>query len=254
MGALETWIAAVGQVGARVAGLLLVAPFFSHLAVPVRVKAALVVFLTALLYPVSGPHAAPAGVVHWTAIFLSESLVGFLIGLSAMLVFEAAQFAGQLLGVQVGLSLVSVLDPQTQADSPVLSMFLQTVLMLLFLEMNVHHWLLRAMADSFRFLPAGSASLTGSLTDNILRCASAIWVVGFEIAAPVVAATLTADVVFAFLGKASPQMPVLLVGMPLKIVIGLGTLFAALRFWSVIFDRQFALALATDERWLNLAR
>jgi flagellar biosynthesis protein FliR len=254
MGALETWIAAVAQVGARVAGLLLVAPFFSHLAVPVRVRAGLVVFLTALLYPASGPHSVSTGVMNWAAVFLSESLVGFLIGLSATLVFEAVQFAGQLLGVQVGLSLVSVLDPQTQADSPVLSMFLQTILLLLFLQLNVHHWLLRAMADSFRFLPPGSASLHGALTENVLRSASAIWVIGFEIAAPVVAATLTADVVFAFLGKASPQMPVLLVGMPLKIVIGLGTLFAAMRFWPALFDRKFAFALSTGERWLHLAR
>jgi flagellar biosynthetic protein FliR len=254
MGSLETWVVAIAQVGARVSGLLMFAPFFSHVAIPAKVKTGLVVFITALLYPMSGPYAAATDVTSWTVVFLGESLVGFLIGLSAMLVFEAAQFAGQLLGVQVGLSLVSVLDPQTQADSPMLSMFLQTILLLLFVEMNVHHWLLRAMADSFRFLPLGHASLSGALTGDLLRSTGAIWITGVEIAAPVIAATLTADVVVAFLGKASPQMPVLLVGMPLKIVLGLVALFAALRFWPVIFDRQFALALAAGERWLHLAR
>jgi flagellar biosynthesis protein FliR len=254
MGELENWIAAIAQVGARVAGLLIMAPFFSHIAIPIRVKSALVVFLTILLYPVSGPRAIPSGIAEWASTFLGESLVGFLIGLSAMLVFEAVQFAGQFLGVQVGLSLVSVLDPQTQAESPVLSMFLQTLLLLLFLEMNVHHWLLRALADSFRFLPIAHVALNGALVAEIFHAASAIWIVGVEIAAPVMAATMLADVVIAFLGKASPQMPVLFVGMPVKIILGLGTLYAALRFWPAIFDRQFALALAVGERWMHLAK
>jgi len=131
---------------------------------------------------------------------------------------------------------------------------LQTLLLLLFLEMNVHHWLLRALADSFRFLPIAHVALNGALVAEIFHAASAIWIVGVEIAAPVMAATMLADVVIAFLGKASPQMPVLFVGMPVKIILGLGTLYAALRFWPAIFDRQFALALAVGERWMHLAK
>ncbi len=254
MAGLEFWISGITQVGARVAGVLIFAPFFSHLAIPVRIKVGLVIFLTALLYPVSGPHVASAGFCRGLALLLSESLVGFLVGLSAMFVFEAVQFAGQLLGIQVGLSLVSVLDPQTQADTPVLSMFLQLLLLLLFLQMNVHHWLLRGLADSFRLLPPGRAGLNGFLLQDILESASAIWIIGLEISMPVVAATMTADLAIAFLGKASPQMPVLLVGMPLKIVLGLTTLAAALRYWPAVFDRHFAAALSVGERWLHLAR
>ncbi len=253
--AVETWILALAQVGARVAGLLMFAPFFSHLAIPLRVKGGLAVFLTVLLYPVSGPHRAVTSATALLAGLLQESLVGFLIGLSVVLIFEAAQFAGQLLGIQVGVSLVSVLDPQTQAESPVLSMFLQTMLLLLFLEMNVHHWLLRGLADSYRLLPPGqAASLRGALVEDLLRSAAAILVIGVEIAAPVLATTMLADIVGAFLGKASPQMPVLLVGLPIKCVLGLATLCAALRFWPGFFDRHFAIALGTSERWLELAR
>lgn len=254
MQALETWITAVLQVGARVAGLMMFAPFFSHAAIPARVKSGLVVLLTVVLYPVSGVHVASLGAGQAAAMLLQATLVGFLIGLSAMLTFEAAQFAGQLLGIQVGLSLVTVMDPQTQADSPVLATFLQTLVLLLFLGMNVHHWLLRALADSFRFLPANGYGIRGMLVEDILRSAKVIWILGIEIAAPVLAVTLLADVVVAFLGKASPQMPVILVGMPAKNTLGLAALFSAIRFWPAIFDRQFALALSTGERWLHLAR
>lgn len=254
MGQLEHGLMTVLLLGARVSGLVLFAPFFSHTAIPARVKAGLVILLTVLLASANPPQVAPAGVADGMAAFLSETLVGFLIGLSVMLVFEAAQFAGQVVGMQVGLSLVSLLDPQTQADSPVLSVFLQTLLLLLFLQLNVHHWLVRGMFESVRWLPCGHAFCRGPLVATVLHAASAIWICGMEIAAPVVAATLVADVVVAFLGKASPQMPVLLVGMPVKVVLGLVTLAGALRFWPVLFDRQFAAAIGQGERWLQLAQ
>ncbi|ABF40642.1 flagellar biosynthetic protein FliR [Candidatus Koribacter versatilis Ellin345] len=250
---LEVWVQSIVLVGTRIAALVLFAPFFSHAAIPPRVKGGLVVLLTILLYP-SVISATVLSASEVVGVVLHETFIGMLIGLSSVLVFEAVQFAGQCLGIEVGLSLVSVLDPQTQADSPVLSVLLQTILLLLFLDLNVHHWLLRALADSYRLIPPGAGRLTGVVVQDLFQQAGMIFALGVQIAAPVLAATLLADIVFAFLAKASPQMPVLLLGMPVKFVLGLTTLWAGLRFWPVIFDRNFALALQSGERWLHLAR
>ncbi len=250
---LLSWMNAFSLLGTRIAGLFLIAPFFSHAAIPMRIKAGFTVLLTILLYPVISPNTPVSVVPNGLGFLLRESIVGVLIGLSSVLTFEAAQFAGHCLGVEVGVSLVSVLDPQTQAESPVLAVLLQTLLLLFFLALNIHHWLLRALAHSFQLIPPGSATLSGVLTGDILKQSARIWILGVEIAAPVLAATLLADLVMAFLAKASPQMPVLLVGMPVKFVLGLTVLWAGLRSWPTLFDKQFALALETGERWLRLA-
>ena len=92
---------------------------------------------------------------------LSEALIGMLLGLAVQFVFEAAQLAGQVMGMQVGYGLVNILDPNTQVDTPVLSVFSQTMAMLIFLQLGVHRWLVRALAASFTYLPAGTALATG---------------------------------------------------------------------------------------------
>src|SRR5208337_828453 len=113
---------------------------------------------------------------------LSEALIGMLMGLAVQFVFDAAQFAGQAMSMQVGYGLVNILDPNTQVDTPVLAVFSQTVVMLVFLQMDVHHWLLRALANSFTYLPAGAAGAGGELTKQVLHATSGIWRAGVPIA------------------------------------------------------------------------
>src|SRR5882724_12406877 len=147
-------------VGARVAGVMIFPPFFGSDAIPLPVKAGLTVTLTVLLYPVYDPLAMQADALGWMRVLSGEVLVGLFLGLALHFVFEAAQFAGQVAGVQTGFSLITILDPQTQADTPVLALFQQLVVLLIFLHLNVHHWLLRGLAASFTYLPPGKVLAT----------------------------------------------------------------------------------------------
>ena len=157
----------LASIGIRISGLLLFAPFFGSDAIAPRIKIGLVVAITALLYPVCGPRAlelSPSGILR---VAVGELLVGLLLGLSVELVFEAAQFAGQLMGVQVGFSLVNILDPNTQVDTPVLSLFSQTIVTLIFLGFGMHRCLLRGLAASFAYLPPGAISLPGDVAQEL---------------------------------------------------------------------------------------
>jgi len=184
---------------------------------------------------------------------LSEALIGILLGLAVQFVFEAAELAGQVMGTQVGYGLVNILDPNTQVDTPVLSVFMQTVAMLIFLQLGVHRWLVRALAASFSYLPAGTALATGAMTQQLLHAAGGIWLAGVQLAAPVLLATLMVDLVLGFLGKASPQLPVLFLGLSVKSMVGLSLLGLSLRYWPGIFDRYFTSAIHSGERLLQLA-
>ncbi len=118
-------------IGARVSGLMIFAPFFGNGAIPVRIKAILVIVITAVLYPVYSAQVGVITLMQWPGVVARELVLGIAIGLAANFVFEAAQMAGQVLGVQMGYSLVNILDPQTQVDTTVVAMFHQTVAFLL---------------------------------------------------------------------------------------------------------------------------
>jgi len=174
-------------------------------------------------------------------------------GLAVQLVFEAAQFAGQLMGMQVGFGLVNIIDPSTQVDTPVLAVFAQTMAMLIFLQLGVHRWLLRALAGSFVYLPAGAAMASGPMVQALLRAAGGIWLAGVQIAAPTLIATLLTDLVLGFLGKASPQLPVLFLGLSVKSLVGLLLLAVSLRYWPGVFDHYFTEAIHYSEHLLQLS-
>jgi len=251
---LETLITAVLFAGVRIGSLLLFSPFLGSEAVPMGIKAALTIALTALLWPVYGPLEIAADAVGWLRVVCGEVMIGLLLGLSLQFVFEAVQFAGQVMGVQAGFSLITLLDPQTQADTPVLSIFCQLVALLIFFQLNVHHWLLRGLAASFSYLPPGSVLGGRGPVLGLLQAAEGIWLAGLQIAAPVVAATLIADVALGFVGKASPQLPVVFVGLPIKTLASLAVLAGSIGLWTRFFEGQFSNALVWSERLLHLAR
>jgi len=251
---IERTLAAWMIAGSRVTGLLVVAPFLGSAAVPPRIKIGLAFFLTLFLVPLvpATPAVLPAPAL--IGLLLGEFAIGFLLGLTLQLIFEAGQIAGQICGVQMGYSLASIINPDnSQADSAVLSTFFELIVLLLFIQLSVPHWLLRGLARSFSYLPPGHFALTWPAVSTLLNFFAAMWVAGLQIAAPVLVASLFADVALGFIGKASPQLPVLFVGISIKNLLGLALLCGAAAFWPRFFDARFGRALDASERILRLA-
>jgi flagellar biosynthetic protein FliR len=250
---LLTIISGLLTIGVRLTGLMLFAPFFGSVVIPSRVKAILVLSITVLLFPTVGHNLAASSLATWPLMIFMEFLIGVGMGIATNVVFEAAQMAGQVLGVQMGYSLVNILDPQTQVDTTVISLFYQSIVMLLFLRMDVHYWLLRAIGNSFLYMPVGTMHLSSLFTMAIVKTVGQIFGLGIQIAAPVLSATLVADIVLGLLGKASPQLPLMLLGPSIKSLLGLSILIATLKYWPDLFRRLFLDALANGEHLLHLA-
>ncbi len=239
--------------GLRIGGLMTFAPFLGSTSISVRFKAALTVAFTVLLYPVCAPQVSQVTAANWLGMVLSESCLGLLLGLTVQFVFEAAQFAGQFASIQMGFSLVTILDPQTQADTPVISVFFQTVALFLFLQLNIHHWMIRALARSYALVPVGSVTLSAPLLREFFHVASSMWVVGVELAGPVVLGTMVVDLSLKFLGKVSPQIPVMIMGVSIKFLLGVAILVAAMAYWPSLFESHFGAALGMADHLLRLA-
>ena len=241
-------------IGVRLSGLMLFAPFFGSDAMPARVKAGLVLALSFVLYPMVAPRFPVFSLAQWPLLVFGELLVGASIGIATSLVFDAVQMAGQVLSVQMGYSLISILDPQTQAESTVMATFHQALAMLIFLRLDVHLWILRAIGDSFTYLPPGSAHLSPAFVRTALGAGAAVFSIGLQLAAPVLSATFLADLVLGLLGKASPQLPVMLLGPAIKSMLGILVLIGTLKYWPDMFRGLFLNAIGLGEQLLHLAR
>lgn len=250
---LDQLLAAAVFIGARIAGLMVYCPFLGSNAIPLPLKASLTLLVTALVYTLHGPLQLDLNAWQWVGVALSEVGIGLVLGLTANFMMEAPMMAGQILGVQMGYSLATLFDPQTQADTPVLAEFHRLAALLIFLHLNVHHWLLRAVVRSFAYLPAGAAPSSLAATSGLLHAAGAIFLAGVQIAAPGLAATLVADVGLGFLGKASPQLPVLFIGLAVKNLLGLAILIVVVAYWPNAFSRLFFESITVGERLLLCA-
>jgi flagellar biosynthesis protein FliR len=250
---IEQTVAAWMIVGSRISGLLMVAPFLGSASVPPRIKIGVAFLLTLFLVPLVPlpPAALPAPAL--IGILIGEFAIGFLLGFTLQIFFEAGQLAGQVCGVQMGFSLASIINPDSQADSPVLSSFYELIVLLLYVQLSVPHWLLRGLARSFTYVPPGHFSLSWPAVHGLFEFAAAMFVAGLQIAAPVLVASLFADVALGFIGKASPQLPVLFIGISLKNLLGLALMCGAVTFWPRFFDARFGRALEASERILKLA-
>ncbi len=239
-------------IGLRVGGLMSFAPFIGNASIPARIKAVFTLAITALLYPICPVPQVALTVVGLTRLALGEAVLGLGIGLCLQFIFEGAIMAGQLGGFQFAFSLVNVIDPTTNVDTPVLSVFHQLFALLIFLQLNVHHWLLRGIVKSFDYVPVGSVVLRLPMLKELFRDAGGLWLVGVQIATPILLSTILLDVAVGFLSKASPQMPAILLSIPLKSLVGYAILAATVGLWPVFFERHFALALGWSERLLHL--
>ena len=250
---LDQILATAVLIAIRLSGLMVAAPFFGSTAIPVRVKGALTVVLTYLLYPVVSPVAAGRPLLVWLGWGASEFTIGLLIGLVMQFVFEAVSLAGAISGVQLGFSLESIIDPSTQASSNALAVFYQMITLYIFLQMNIHLWILKGLVASFHDIPLGG-SISRPAAMTLLQMATEIWRVGLQIALPILAITVLIDTALGFLSKAAPQLPVLFVGISVKDVAGLLVLMSVVTFWPRFLSDQFWNALTATEHLLRLTQ
>ncbi len=241
-------------ISVRLSGLMLFAPFLGSVVIPARIKAGLVFLLTVLLYPMLSRSLTPLPLGEWPLLVFRELLLGVAFGIATSIVFEAVQMAGQILSIQMGYSLVNILDPTTQVDTTVMAMFHQSLAMLIFLRLDVHLWLLRAIGNSFTYLPPGTAQLTRPFAMSLVGSGASILLVGVQIAAPVLSATLLTDIVLGLLGKSSPQLPLMMLGPAVKSLLGLAILFSSLKYWPDMFRNLFLESMGYADRLLHLAR
>lgn len=235
----------------RVSGIVAFAPFFSSTVLPMRAKAVFTIAVAFLLAPVvaalPNAHASLS-----LAALVGELGVGLVYGLSLALLAEMMLFAGQIAGLQFSFSLVNLMDPASAIQTPLLGDLFQLMGTLVVITAGLDRILLASLVRSFRAVPLGAFALAPPAALAIVRAAGGIFLAALELAAPVLAATLLVEAAVALVGKLSPQLPVMMLTVPLKTLTGFAILAGSLALWPRLIEARFAGLLDMAERLINL--
>src|SRR5262245_4059 len=217
---------------ARCSGIFVFTPFFGSLNVPVQARLILAVgisYLFTLSYQLS-KFTVPLTLPGILLGLMGELVVGLAIGFAAHALFAGLQYAGQIMGFQIGLSFVNAVDPQTSSRSTTLSIYQTEIGLMLFLGLNGHHWFIRAIANSLIVLPPYSVHIGQQFVLKMADLVAQVFVIGFQVAAPVTAVLILTDLALGLIGRSAPQVHILVIGFPLKILAGITALGLALYF------------------------
>lgn len=251
-GQLDAWLAAFAFPLARILALLATAPVFNNAAMPMRIRLIAGLAIAIALAPaLPSMPAVPAGSWVGLAMLAQQILIGLLMGLTLRIVFVAIDVAGELIGLQMGLSFAMFYDPQSASQTPVVSEFLGLLGTLLFLAMNGHLLTLSALAQSFILLPVTPEPIAAKGLAALLAWSATLFSAGVLLSLPLVAALLIANIAMGVLARVAPQLNLFAVGFPVTILAGFTVLMLSLPYFGAalgnLFDQAFV-ALATVMR------
>jgi flagellar biosynthetic protein FliR len=215
-------------------GILLAIPGIGGETVPIRVRAGLALATGVVLLPVVPPTGSYSGggetlgLVSLTMLVGTEFLVGLVATLVMRLLLETFALAGEIMGLQMGLSFAQQVDPSTRQPMSMIGQLMSWILLIVFLNLGGHYLLLRLAAGSFSAFPPGSLILTQQTAEGILQWSEHFFVDAFRLALPVICIVLIVDIGLALMTKFGQEFQVLMLAFPIRIGLGLFVITASL--------------------------
>ena len=224
----------------RVSGIIATAPVFGSSNIPPQIKVVLSLMLALILYPfIPLITVYPDRPDHYIMLIASEMLIGLVLGIIARFLFAAVEFAGTVIGFQMGLGMAMVFDPQSQEQISLVGRFENATATLIFLAMDGHLIVLQALVRSYSVLPPGGASISRPLVENLTELSASVFVIGLQIGAPLIVALFLANAVVGLLARSVPQIQVFVVGFPLTLMLGFIFLFFGMPFFAQAVHQMF---------------
>jgi flagellar biosynthetic protein FliR len=219
----------------RIAGMMVWAPLLGSQQIPKRVKALIACVVALGMAPGLSPHLNLPQTSWGLAVAIGgEIIFGAAMGMILSLIFVAAQWAGEMIGQQMGLNLGQTFDPQYGANGSMIGDVYFFLALLIFLGINGHHAMLRGVYDSFAVLPLGSVGMDRPLWDTLIGLFQGATLLAMQLAAPMLVTMLVLDVILGFVGKTVPQLNIMTAGISLRSIVGMMVLVLGLSMTSSV--------------------
>lgn len=214
----------------RVASFMYIAPFFGDSGVPSRVKIGLSACTALFMYNIiEKPELSYVSAIGYGVLVVKEGITGLLIGFAANICNSIVIFAGNVIDMDIGLSMSTEFNQSLNTESTISGNFYYYVILVLLLVSDMHSYLLRAVCDSFSVVQIGAAKFNfDHLLSAMTRYMGDLFVIGFRIFLPFFACTMIFNCVLGIMAKVAPQMNMFSVGIQLKILLGLVVFFVTI--------------------------
>lgn len=205
----------------RITSFVYTAPFFNTSNTPQRVKIGFSIFLSYLVFCLLPDTSLDySGVIGYSMLIVKESVVGLLLGFASNVCVLAIQFAGNIIDTNIGLSMATMYDPQTQSTVNLSGNFYYYFIFLILLISDMYQYLVSAIVDTYTIISIGGVTIRASLYDSVLKIVANYFIIGFRIALPVFVTIMIVNVVLGILAKVAPQMNMFAVGIQIKLIAG----------------------------------
>lgn len=213
-------------VTSRMAGVVISSPVFNNRFVPAQVRAALAFLLGLLILPrVSVTPGMTEGMWLILAAIL-EMITGLVIGFLTQMVLSVMAMAGSIVDLDMGFTIAQIMDPVTGRAEPVLGTFFQSLTLVVYLLLNAHHWLIRALVQSYDAVPAGGLSFSSPVAPMyVVNMFGSLISLAVQIVLPIMAVILLTTVALAGMNRAVAQMNIFALGLGVKALVGMTLLF-----------------------------
>ena len=210
----------------RMSGFILLNPIFGRATIPSRAKAGMIFVLTMMVYSgFTGEAFETASMIEFAFLLCKEFVAGYLIGFVMQLFFFIISFTGYIIDYQMGLSMATVYDPQSNAQMAVSGSVLQTWFMLMFFAVDGHLALMKIMMTSAEIVPYGGILITQDIAVRMIEIFLECVELGIRFSVPMIAAEFLIEVGVGILHKVVPQISIFVINIQMKLVVGLGLLF-----------------------------
>jgi flagellar biosynthesis protein FliR len=214
----------------RVGGLFVLAPIFGGRMIPTHAKLVIAGVISFALFPLVTPRGGVPTDISVAPLILKELVVGLAFALALGALSAAIHTAAALVDTTIGFSFAQLVDPLTQVQTAIAGQFYSLFTTLVFLLIGGDHLMIEGLAASYRLVPLGAVPSPSQLGALALHDLGTVFLLGLEIAAPVLVALALVDIALALVARTVPQMNVFIVGLPAKILVGLGAVAASLPY------------------------
>jgi len=231
----------------RIASATMVAPMFSSVSIPPRLKVAFATFVSMAVFPLVRhvAVAVPTDLLGMTIGVLGEMLVGLTLGFGAAVLFAGVEIGGVIISRNMGTALANVFNPMFESSVPLMGQFYSFFALVVFMGTNGHHRLLEILIGTFRQVPLLGFRLTPNVAMHMVTMLGESFVLAFKLAAPVLVSLLLVTVSLGIVARTVPQMNVLIVGFPLKVCLGLVVSVVTLGAMALLLQGTFQWMLAS---------
>jgi flagellar biosynthetic protein FliR len=235
----------------RVTGLTIFAPLFGSSRIPRRIKLVLCLTMAfGMCTTVKAPARLPDTSWGLALAIAGEMAFGLAMGMVLSFTFLAAQWAGEIIGQQMGLNMSEVLDPQFGQGGSLVGDLYFMLTLVIFLLIGGHLNMVVAIQRSFDALPLLSLGVDRSLLDAIIGLMQSCTILAMQLAAPMLVTMLVVDLALGCIGKAMPQINVMTAGLTIRSLLGLLVLFVGMHMTSGVIGSELDRAMQFVQlRW-----